>query len=103
VRYGAKDRTLTALLYGLLGLSGVMLFSGFVRLRLYIGAYGLTWLRILSAWFIIYLAAVLILCAVRMRREKLPLIGVAAMILLGWFAVLGYSNPEGLAEWYNNR
>ncbi len=61
------------MLAGLLALTGVMLVSGFLRLKLYVDAYGLTWLRILSAWFVIYLAAVLILCFFRMAKEKLEI------------------------------
>jgi uncharacterized membrane protein YczE len=78
-----------------------MLVSGFIRLGLYIDAYGLTWLRLISGWFIIYLAAAVVLCAVRMLKEKLPLIMICAMLLLGWYVVLGYANPDGLIARYN--
>ncbi|MCL2002455.1 MAG: DUF4173 domain-containing protein [Oscillospiraceae bacterium] len=101
LRFGAKSAALPALLAGLLGLTGVMLVSGFVRLKLYIDAFGLTWLRLLSAWFILYLAAVLLLCAIRLVREKLPLIAVCALLLFGWYAALGYANPGGFAARYN--
>jgi hypothetical protein len=101
LRFGAGDRSVRGLLAGLLALTGVMLCSGALRLWLYIDAYGLTWLRVLSAWFVIYLAAVVILSGVRMVREKLPAVALAALILLGWYVVLGFSNPEGLAAGYN--
>ncbi len=100
--FGNGHRVVTGLLAGLLGLTGVMLFSGFVRLKLYIDAYGLTWLRILSAWFVVYLAAVVILCAVRLLRPALPAVALCALILLGWFTALGYANPNALAERYNS-
>ena len=51
LRFGARNRVTTILLASLLALTGVMLFSGFVRLGLYIDAFGMTWLRLLSAWF----------------------------------------------------
>lgn len=101
LRFGNRSKTVTVFLAGLLGLTGVMLFSGFMRLRLYIDAYGLTWLRLLSAWFIIYLAVVIILCAVRMFKEKLPAIALCALILLGWYTILGYSNPDAVISRYN--
>lgn len=103
LHYGPKSRATTALLAGLLAATMIMLVSGFVRLRLYIQAYGLTWLRLLSGWFILYLGAVLVLCGVRMVREKLPLIAVCAFVLLGWYVVLGYANPEALTLGYNLR
>ncbi|MDR1705306.1 MAG: DUF4173 domain-containing protein, partial [Clostridiales bacterium] len=59
IRFGPRGRLLNSFLGLLLALTAVMLYSGAVRLNLYIGAYGLTWLRLLSAWFIIYLAAVI--------------------------------------------
>jgi hypothetical protein len=97
----ALDKTVKILLAGLLGLTGVMLFSGAVRLKLYIDAFGLTWLRLLSAWFIIWLAAVIVICAVRMVKKGLPAVFLCAVSLLIWFTVLGYANPNALAERYN--
>lgn len=101
MQFGRTRKAVTGFLTGLLGLTVVMLFSGFIRLKLYIDAYGLTWLRLLSAWFVIYLAVVIVLCGVRMLREKLPAIALCALILLGWYVALGYSNPNMLVERYN--
>lgn len=101
LQFGKKSKVLAGLLAGLLALTGVMLISGFVRLKLYIDAYGLTWLRVLSAWFVIYLMVVVIVCCVRMFREKLPAVALCALILLGWYVVLGYSNPDALITQYN--
>ncbi|MCL2420536.1 MAG: DUF4173 domain-containing protein [Defluviitaleaceae bacterium] len=102
MQFGAGKKLLTALLSLLLALTGVMLISGAVRLNLYIGAYGMTWLRLLSAWFIIYLAAVIILCAVRLLfKKRLPVVAICVLLLLIWYVVLGYLNPDGFIYWYN--
>jgi len=101
LHYGVKNKVTVCLLTGLLVLTGVMLFSGFIRLGLYIDFYGMTWLRLLSAWFIIYLAIAVVLCGVRIWRDKLPLLAVCALILIGWYIVLGYINPDGFVAWYN--
>ena len=90
MHFGTKNKVSTGLLLGLLVLTAVMLFSGFIRLGLYIDAYGMTWLRLLSAWFIIYLAAVIILCGLRLKLSKLPLIASCTLILVGWYIMLGY-------------
>jgi len=103
LHFGKRNKITASLLASLLALTGVMLFSGFMRLGLYIGAFGMTWLRLLSAWFIIYLAAVIIICGIRMLRENLPAIALCALILLGWYVVLGYINPDGFVAWYNHR
>jgi len=101
LHYAKKKPVILIMLISLLLLTAVILISGFVRLNLYINAYGLTWLRLLSLWFIIYLAMVIILSAVRMAKEKLPLIGVCALLLLGWYTALGYANPDALVLKYN--
>ncbi|MCL2627389.1 MAG: DUF4173 domain-containing protein [Oscillospiraceae bacterium] len=100
--FGEKTKAATGLLLGLLALTASMLFSGFIRLGLYIDAYGMTWLRLLSAWFIIYLAVVIVLCCINLRLKKLPLLALCALILIGWYVVLGYLNPDGLIAWYND-
>jgi hypothetical protein len=101
IRFGRRAKSVDALLAALLGLTTVTLASGFVRLRLYIDVYGLTWLRLLSTWFIVYLFAVLALCAARMLRPKLPLVAVCAFLLIGWYTVLGYADPDALIARYN--
>ena len=93
-----ESKALSALLIALLSVTGIILASGFVRLNLYIGAYGMTWLRLLSAWFILYLAAVLILCAVRLFQRKLPVVFLCGMLLLVWYTILGYANPSALVD-----
>jgi hypothetical protein len=94
--------TIYALLGGLLVLTGIMLVSGAVRLNLYIDAFGLTWLRLLSAWFIIYLFAVIVLCAVRLFYKKyIPIVPICALMLLVWYVFLGYLNPDNFVYWYN--
>lgn len=101
LQYTQRHKIVVGLLAGLLVLTGVMLVSGSLRLGLYIGAYGMTWLRLISAWFIAYLAAVIALCAARLRATKLPVVAICALVLLCWYVVLGYANPDGLVHLYN--
>ncbi|MDR2568993.1 MAG: DUF4173 domain-containing protein [Oscillospiraceae bacterium] len=101
LNYGTRSKITISLLIGLMTLTGIMLFSGFVRLGLYIDVYGMTWLRLISAWFMLYMAAVVIICIVRIWKEKLPAVALCALILLGWYVVLGYANPDGLIARYN--
>jgi len=102
LQFGVSKKLLKGLLNMLLVLTGIMLISGAVRLNLYIGAYGMTWLRLLSAWFIIYLAAVIILCAVRLLfKKRLPIVVLCTLLLLIWYVALGYLNPDNFINWYN--
>ena len=98
---GQGGKLMNGLLSGLLALTAIMLFSGAVRLNLYIDTFGMTWLRLLSAWFILYLVMVIVLCVVRMFRKAVPVVGLSAMVLLAWYVVLGYLNPDGFIGWFN--
>jgi len=98
---GEKDLILKVMLYMLIGMTGIMLASGFMRLGLYIDTFGMTFLRLISAWFMIYLALVLIACAVRLIKEKLPLIVLCAALLLFSYNALGYINPDSFIVKYN--
>jgi hypothetical protein len=100
-RQGEKDIVLKIMLYSLIGMTGIMLASGFMRLGLYINEFGMTFLRLISAWFMIYLVLVLILCAVRLIKVKLPLIALCAVLLLFSYNVLGYINPDSFIVEYN--
>ena len=91
VEYGPKTRGFLSLKLGLLAVTGVMLSSAILRLNLYIQAYnGMTWLRLVSMWFLIYMAAVLVLCAVRLFVEKFPVVTVSMVGLLAWWVALGF-------------
>jgi len=68
---------------------------------LYIDTFGMTWLRLLSAWFIAYLGMVIALCVVRIFKKELPVVGLSAMLLLIWYIALGYLNPDGFIGWFN--
>lgn len=92
-----KGRLLKGLLALLLLATGVILASAFTRLLLYIGAYGLTFKRIQAFWLLCYVAAVLILCFVRLIKEKLPLLRISTLVFILWYAML---NAPDLKAWY---
>ena len=99
---GSPSKLLTAMQGALLVLTGIMLVSGALRLHLYIDAFGMTWLRLLSAWFIIYLVAVVVLCLVRnLLKKDMPLMAICSLMLLVWYVALGYLNPDNFVSWYN--
>lgn len=93
-----RTRALTVMLVALLAATGVMLASAFVRLALYIVAYGLTWLRFSSMAFIGLLAVVIVLALVRLREERLPLVAACFALFLVWFVVLGFVNPGAIID-----
>ncbi|GJM74684.1 hypothetical protein HMSSN036_69000 [Paenibacillus macerans] len=71
---GKALRTLNqALLYILVGCSGIMLLSAFTRLALYQEAYGYTYIRFLVFAFMIFLALLLVCAGLRIRFARVPL------------------------------
>lgn len=104
--YAPRTRTLTAMLVALVAATGVMLVSAGMRLGLYVGAYGLTWLRFASSTFIGLLAVVLVLClvktaTVRMRVDRLPLVATCFVLSVVWYVALGWCDPMALVDAYN--
>lgn len=101
LQYSERNKIITILLLGLLALTMPILISGALRLKLYIDTYGLTWLRLLSGWFMVFVFLVLGLCAYKLARREIPLISVCGFVLLGWYTILGFSNPDRLIVLYN--
>ena len=92
---------LTGMLIVLIGETGVMLASALWRLHLYIGAYGLTWLRLESLTFMWMLIAVLILCLVRLFVPRLPLATIGFILVVIWYVALVLSNPNNIIDAFN--
>lgn len=88
IRYGKNSSALTVAKYLLLVSTAVLLASAILRLSLYIGAYGLTIFRILPMWFLGFLSMLTVLCAVRIVREKLPVLRIAGLAFIIWYVVL---------------
>ena len=102
LRYTINNKVMTILLSVLSALTGLMLLSSWTRLSLYISEFGMTWLRLISAWFIIYMTVVVGLCCVRLFKKNLPLMFLSAIILLVWYVALGYLNPSSFIAWFNS-
>lgn len=96
-----QRRALIVMLIGLIAATAVLLASATTRLGLYIGAYGLTWLRFTAMAFIALLAVVLVLCLAKMRFARIPLITVCCVLFVLWYIALGYVDPAALIHHYN--
>lgn len=101
VRYGARGGLLRLIEWLLLLSTVLLLASAALRVLLYVGAYGLTMRRILSLWLMAYLAALSALTAVRLVRERLPLVRIMGVALAFWFAALYAPDWYALIGGYN--
>ncbi|MFR1056129.1 MAG: DUF4173 domain-containing protein [[Clostridium] scindens] len=83
------------------GCTFIMLFSAAYRMMMYIGAYHLTFLRILVLWFLIVLALIMGGIIISIYKGRFPLfryiMGVVSILYIG----LAFSRPEVVAAKYN--
>ncbi|MEG1547484.1 MAG: DUF4173 domain-containing protein [Clostridia bacterium] len=91
-----QHRALKPLLLALLAATLVVLYSGIMRLSMYIGAYGLTFARILPMWFMMFLTAAVLLCSVKLFVKRLCLLRACACILIVWYLVLNAINIDAV-------
>lgn len=84
------------MLYLLVGCSCVMLYSAYSRLALYEEAYGYTVLRFLVHAFMIFLALLLVLAAIRVRQPRFPLMRCYIVLGLGAYVLLNYIGMESV-------
>ena len=83
------------------GCTFIMLFSAAYRMMMYIGAYHLTFLRILVLWFLIVLALIMGGVIISIYKGRFPLfryiMGVVSIMYIG----LAFSRPDVVAAKYN--
>ncbi len=102
VRYCVPTRGLFAALAALLAATVLLLASACMRLLLYIGAYGLTFNRIVPLWLMAYLSALVILCAARLWKTKMPLLRIATFSFIYWYILLNLPDWGGIILSWNN-
>lgn len=78
------------LLFVLVGCSAIMLYSAFIRLNLYEQAYGYTYIRFLVHAFMIFLALLLLIAALRIRYTSIPLIRWYIVLSLSAYVTVNY-------------
>lgn len=94
---GGKLKKLNAnLLFTLIGCSGVMLYSAYTRLILYEEAYGYTYIRFMVHAFMIFLALLLVVAALRIRSTAIPLAQCYIVISLCAYVFINYVGMDTL-------
>ena len=87
----------------LCGFTLFIIATALAKMLLYIRAYGLTQLRVYTAWFMVLLAAVFLVLILRQLRERFPTAAVLTAAFLALFGVLCFSRPDALIAEYNLR
>ncbi|MEC0209810.1 DUF4173 domain-containing protein [Paenibacillus ehimensis] len=94
--YGVKRpglaawRFLRALLGVLVGCTGIMLSSAYLRLSMYEEAYGYIVARLLVHAFMIFLLVLFVLALVKLWRERLPLFRCYAAVTVTAYVIVNY-------------
>lgn len=96
VTFTADDKTLRGMMSGLLAATVVLLASAVARLVMYIEAYGLTINRILPFWFMLFLFALIGLCAWKLFMPKLRLLRLAAGVFTAFYFALSLLNLDAI-------
>lgn len=100
---GKKRRSKALTLYVCL-LCGFTLFiiaTALAKMLLYIDAYGLTRLRVYTAWFMVLLAIVFLVLMLRQFLPRLHTAKVLSAAFIAMFALLCFSRPDALIAAYN--
>ncbi|WP_088830182.1 DUF4153 domain-containing protein [Paenibacillus tyrfis] len=94
--YGVKRpgpatwRFLRTLLGVLVGCTGIMLSSAYLRLSMYEEAYGYTVARLLVHAFMLFLLVLFVLALVKLWRERLPLLRCYAAVTVTAYVIVNY-------------
>ncbi len=96
ITWAKQDKALKGVLAGLIAATAMLLVSAMVRLVLYINAYGLTINRILPFWFMLFLFALLALCAAKLARPNLRLLRLAAGTFAAFYFALSLLNLDAI-------
>lgn len=93
-------KALTVYACALCGFTLFIIATALAKMFMYISAYGLTSLRLYTAWFMVLLAVVFLVLAVR-QFVQIPTSAVLAAAFTGMFLVLCFARPDALIARYN--
>ena len=83
------------------GFTLFIISTAVAKMLLYIDKYGLTRLRLYTTWFMLLLAAVFIVLAVRVFIKRLPTARIITAVFIVMFGTLCFSKPDALITEYN--
>ncbi|CAG7651073.1 hypothetical protein PAESOLCIP111_06240 [Paenibacillus solanacearum] len=87
---------LRTLLAVMVGCSGIMLSSAYLRLSMYEEAYGYTMTRILVHAFMLFLVVLFLLALVKLWKEHTPLVRCYCIAAIVAYVILNYANVDAI-------
>lgn len=95
------NRFLKAMLFVISGCTYIMILSGVIRMKLYIDAYNLTFLRLFVLWFMLVLTVLLTLLILRIANPRFPLFRASVAAITICFLAFVLIHPDYQIAWYN--
>jgi hypothetical protein len=92
----SMDRFLRMLLAVLIGCTGVMLCSAFMRMAMYEAAYGFSETRLLVDVFILFLSVLFVIALVKLWDDRLKLMKPYAIIALTAYVIVNYMQVDSI-------
>ena len=101
LKFFKRSRFLNGVLTVICGCTYVMIASAAYRMALYVGAYHLTYLRILVLWFLLLLACMMAGVVILIYRNRFPLFGWCLVMVSVFFVGFSYMRPDRVIADYN--
>ena len=97
------NRTVRALCAVITFLTGVIDYSAFFRMRLYIQAYGMSVLRLITLWGMLMILCALIACAIKCLKPEARICPVLTVTALCTWIALNFANVDRVVTAYQVR
>ena len=91
---GKQSAAVRILCAGLAVLTIIIDYSAFLRMRLYIEAYGLSVLRLVTLWGMVMILCALIACVIKCIRPLLPICPALTVLALCTWLLLNFGNVD---------
>ena len=99
--YFRVNKALKAMLTLITGCTFIMIVSSWLRMQMYIRAYQLSYLRLLTLWMLAVLFLVMSGILIYIFREKFPLFRYSMVVVTVLFLLLAYAHPDRVIATYN--
>ena len=103
IRIFKESKILKVLLLIISACTYIMIASSAYRMILYIGAYQLTFLRILVLWFLMLLVVLMTGVIITIFNDKFNLFRFSLIAVISFYIVFSYAKPDRIVAEYNVR
>lgn len=100
-KFSKDNKVLKIMLTFICSCTYIMLFSSAYRMILYIGAYGLTFLRVYVLWALLVILLAITGAVILIYQEKMPFVKYSMVVIAATWIVFSMSHPDTYIAEYN--